>query len=600
MKNCQQLILAALLSTLCITSPSVVAGSHDEAASVLQQSLAAVIGDSELPESLTAKGGGKAFGFPANFELLASQSGHIALNAESVQYNLYRVSGPDRGWERQSWQNLGESSPPRVRELGPRAQSRSRPWFLYALATYAGAPQFCRIKPSPASGQELAVKQVDCANGESTETFLIDAQSFLPVERRYQGDYAEGRQVVIELFGNYKQSDGYTLPYHLVIPGPELPRTTMEIEVEGYQFANLPATADFAYPNATQQNTAYEVNLQNVPYGVYKEADWLQGSEDWDQNSRWSTVFAPTETWTFDMMVSEVYGRWLDPLQVRALLKAGDEVVSEVVFNRALLEKMRRRNVSRYAGLAGNFVLRHHFTAPADVGVDSMHYEMTLAAPDGRIVTTGRNIAVTNYQQKTEMIFPVKGHFIITSGHDWNDINHKDEWQQWGALDIVPMSDELALLNTPHDGEEEFNESFIAYGRDIIAPAAGLVVYARDGVPDKMPDDFWQTTNLSVDVWALPGNVVIIDHGNNEFSFFAHLLNGKLKVKVGDWVEQGQMIALLGASNGGFPHLHYQLMAGSTLLRSDGLPSKFENLRHGIYPQLRVAMPKRGFHLYAE
>ena len=73
----------------------------------------------------------------------------------------------------------------------------------------------------------------------------------------------------------------------------------------------------------------------------------------------------------------------------------------------------------------------------------------------------------------------------------------------------------------------------------------------------------------------------------------AHMQRGSVRVKIGDRVRQGQVIGLLGSSGRSeAPHLHYHLMAGSILFRSDGLPSHFDNLE--------VDVPKRGSYLEAK
>ena len=71
------------------------------------------------------------------------------------------------------------------------------------------------------------------------------------------------------------------------------------------------------------------------------------------------------------------------------------------------------------------------------------------------------------------------------------------------------------------------------------AVAAGVVVLAESDVP-------------------LSGNLLILDHGHGLTSSFLHLQ--KFKVKVGDVVEQGQVIATIGntgRSTG--PHLDWRM-----------------------------------------
>lgn len=78
----------------------------------------------------------------------------------------------------------------------------------------------------------------------------------------------------------------------------------------------------------------------------------------------------------------------------------------------------------------------------------------------------------------------------------------------------------------------------IPHGTDVLAAREGKVVKAR-----------W------MDIY---GFTVLLDHGNGVQSLYAH--NQKLLVEPGDWVEQGEAIAIsgdTGRSTG--PHLHFEI-----------------------------------------
>lgn len=70
-----------------------------------------------------------------------------------------------------------------------------------------------------------------------------------------------------------------------------------------------------------------------------------------------------------------------------------------------------------------------------------------------------------------------------------------------------------------------------------------------------------------------------LSHGHGEHSVLGHLQQHSAKVRVGDRVGAGQMIAAVGASGSSLmPHLHYQLQRGPTAA-AEGLPSYFERVR---------------------
>jgi hypothetical protein len=110
-----------------------------------------------------------------------------------------------------------------------------------------------------------------------------------------------------------------------------------------------------------------------------------------------------------------------------------------------------------------------------------------------------------------------------------------------------------------NDGElSEANEnaSDAGWGREILAPAAGTVVYARNDVPTNPtpgvePGDDWYRP-LHDPVMAYGGNCVIIDHGNSEYSVLMHMQPGSVTVKVGDRVAAGQVVGRLGNSGDAF------------------------------------------------
>lgn len=80
-------------------------------------------------------------------------------------------------------------------------------------------------------------------------------------------------------------------------------------------------------------------------------------------------------------------------------------------------------------------------------------------------------------------------------------------------------------------------------GEPINVIAGGQVIYAGNGMRGY-------------------GNVVVVRHDKNLTSLYAH--NSELKVKVGDQVSQGMLIALLGntgRSTG--PHLHFEIRDGA-------------------------------------
>lgn len=92
-------------------------------------------------------------------------------------------------------------------------------------------------------------------------------------------------------------------------------------------------------------------------------------------------------------------------------------------------------------------------------------------------------------------------------------------------------------------------------GVPVLAAAAGKVVAARDGVEDGL----WLAGRKEevVRTRRQCGNRVAIDHGDGWVTDYCHMQRGSIRVKVGDTLQAGQPIGLVGTSGmTDFPHAH--------------------------------------------
>lgn len=125
-----------------------------------------------------------------------------------------------------------------------------------------------------------------------------------------------------------------------------------------------------------------------------------------------------------------------------------------------------------------------------------------------------------------------------------------------------------------YHGEPNVNANFYCYGADVLAVADGTVSDLRDGIPDNNGNNTQDSRATTLD--NIAGNYLILDLGKGYFALYAHLQPGSLKVKRGDKVKTGQVLALLGnTGNSDEPHLHFQLMNANSPLAADGLPYEF-------------------------
>jgi len=119
------------------------------------------------------------------------------------------------------------------------------------------------------------------------------------------------------------------------------------------------------------------------------------------------------------------------------------------------------------------------------------------------------------------------------------------------------------------NGDSDKNENWPTYGQKAIAVADAKVVSVLDGLPERVPNALPPDTTMQ----NVTGNHVILDLGRGYYAFYAHLQPGSLKVRVGDRVKRGQVLALVGNSgNTTAPHLHFHVSDGMGPLSSQGLP----------------------------
>jgi hypothetical protein len=102
-------------------------------------------------------------------------------------------------------------------------------------------------------------------------------------------------------------------------------------------------------------------------------------------------------------------------------------------------------------------------------------------------------------------------------------------------------------------------ESYLSYRQPIIAAAAGTVVRGEDGLPNN--------TALPKPPPIPPidetvGNHVIVEIGPGTYVLYAHMDAGSVKVGIGQKIEKGQELGLIGTSgNSTTPHVHFQLLS---------------------------------------
>lgn len=446
---------------------------------------------------------------------------------------------------------------------------------------------------APQSARRVYVVKFTPAAEEPTR-FYFDTDSYLPLRESFTELYEEGPTVVKINYSDYRKVGDILLPFVINTVVPDLP---LLIKMREYK-VNLPLDDSiFANPLASRASERHEVTLATIPRHVYKENDgmWDTGWERF-----WGIPFSPSESWYFNLVVNEKNGRYLEPVSASMEFYSGSTEVKAVTYSSDELKSSMKFPVTRFAPQPEIFDFRYFGSELVQPAIDRLVYRIDLKTSHGETLHASEDIPLASYTQKSKLIFPIRGNFIVANGHEFYETGHSYEWSQHYGYDIVALGPNFEVKRGP--GSK--NEDFVGYAHtEVIAPADGMIVYARNNdVPDTLTKRGFLAT-LPDPKTAIGGNLVVIDHGNGEFSLFAHMHQGSVRIKVGDRVKQAQVIGLMGAAGSpGIPHLHYQLQAGPGVFDSDGLPSQFENIETSGwgFPGRRIRTPKRGVYMTAK
>jgi hypothetical protein len=504
------------------------------------------------------------------------------------------------GWEKQA----------SLRELTGRYLARIKRDALFnPLLTYSDEHVPMNLKgKEPVAGRTAYVIQVVPLDSP-VERFYFDDQTFLPVMSCRLVPYAEGNVPITVTYADYRKVGDVVLPFSIQENTLDVP---LAITVEKY-LLNVPLDDDaFGNPLAKYAAEPYEVSLATIPKHVYKESDahWTQAFEEGGLETNgtpqnrsmatgwqrfWGIPFGPTETWFFNVVVNEKYGRQLKPISATLEYYSGQRSIRTQNISQEELKTTEKFPVSRFAPQPEIFDYRYYESAPTSLDIDRIVYTLKVQTGAGRELQESLEIPLAHYQPKHKLIFPIKGKFVALGGHEFYEVGHTYEWSQHYAYDIVGLGPNLELARN----DARIPQDFYGWGVEVLAPADGEVTYARNDVPNMMPlRDFLK---LPEPEWAICGNAVVIDHGEGEVSFFCHMQYGFVRVKRGDRVKQNQVIGLMGCSGApGDTHLHYQLQAGTGFFNSDGLPSQFENLELMFSDGMKALSPKRGVYMEAK
>src|SRR5580704_15068063 len=252
-----------------------------------------------------------------------------------------------------------------------------------------------------------------------------------------------------------------------------------------------------------------DFHLQVAPAIVYKVDD--------PGNTR-------TSSFVFDIAVICSTDCALTPISASVELSNGQTTVERQEWTTEMLAKVKGvsyrilpdtpvASPRRMFTLPEALDVHFYFRCPQALAIDSADVWVKVADAKGRRAEQMLRIPIRYYQQKTSLIVPFRGPGVV--GQDWvTNGGHGGGIGTDFAIDVRGLDQNYA--EQKNDADE--NASASGWGREILAPAAGTVTYARNDVPNNPhlgDPDINSFAALHDPVMAYMGNCVIIDHGNS-------------------------------------------------------------------------------------
>jgi len=269
---------------------------------------------------------------------------------------------------------------------------------------------------------------------------------------------------------------------------------------------------------------------------------------------------------------------------VRLIYLEGDRAVTTVdpatsIFTRAQLlsdPRVEPGASDRWEGLC---------LAPPTAATDLARFELHLVSHRGMRAfraTQVLDVALRKPAHPPIISLPFTGTWRVSQGHACETNHRRGRLGGEFAWDLVAVN-EAGRSGSPGFESSRRNDESATFGRLVLAPVAGRVVFVADGVEDN--DELKEFPRRSmIDAARAPrwifGNHVVLDAGHDVFVLLAHLKKDSIAVKPGDRVREGDALARAGNSgNTMLPHVHIQVMdrADPTDPAASGIPALFRD-----------------------
>ncbi|KGX87502.1 M23 family metallopeptidase [Pontibacillus litoralis] len=253
-----------------------------------------------------------------------------------------------------------------------------------------------------------------------------------------------------------------------------------------------------------------------------------------------------------------IYNQTSEPFQEQVSFEQFEELAigfNKGVKNYTLLSKLPIQNVTEYVWISdgGDKGIRSYFGKKQSI--------------EGLQLVPLNTYATDNVFTQNTYQMPITGEWFTFWGGTNELVNyHYALESQRYAYDLVIYEGDSTF-----EGDPKKNESYYAFGKDIVAPRKGVVISVKNDITDNTP-----TVNTNAEQPL--GNHVIIEHQHKEYSIIAHMQKGSVQVREGDQINAGDVLGNVGNSgNSSEPHVHFQISNGSDWKEATSLRIKLKD-----------------------
>jgi len=221
---------------------------------------------------------------------------------------------------------------------------------------------------------------------------------------------------------------------------------------------------------------------------------------------------------------------------------------------------------------------------------DTFHLNATNKNPYSITLTirvSGNNYKLNTRQPVTKIIEPNSTKHLVSVYADNKEKNFKFNTNyNWIMGNTRARHDDSHIYSLPFSKGKSFRvgQSYdgdfshsgnIRYSVDFMMPLRSQIRAARGGYVVQLKED--SNRGGAADKFKDESNFIVIEHSDGTFAEYAHLSQNGVLVKLGQKVNEGQIIGLSG--NTGYssgPHLHFMVIKVNEDGTNESLPVRFK------------------------